>query len=166
MSSSAATDVTAIRARIAAWAHAIDAKDLDGITAQYTPATVLFDAIPPYRTVGRDAIRRIWSACLPFFPARFTTELRDVTVQVAGELAWAHFLLHFDPVPADDPSGQTWMRCTVAYRRQGDAWMVEHEHVSVPFNPLNNQAWFIRDPAVADAPDYGSAPGATPGAST
>ena len=160
MSPSTSTDAAAIRARIAAWSRAIEARDPDGITAQYGPGTVLFDAIPPYKTVGREAIRRIWAACLPFFPERFATELRDVTVQVAGDVGWAHFLLHFLPTPADDPSGQTWMRCTVGYRRQGEAWMVEHEHVSVPFNPMTSQVWFIRDPAVVDAPDYGAAPGA------
>lgn len=160
MNATATHDADAIRARLTAWARAIETKDLDGIVAHYTPDTVLFDAIPPYRTVGQEAIRRIWASCLPFFPERFTTELRDVVVQVAGEVGWVHFLLHFSPTPADDPCGQTWMRCTAGYRRRGGAWVVEHEHVSIPFNPMTNQAWFITDPAVVDAPDWASMPGA------
>ena len=152
------TDADAIRAVLSAWAHAIEAKDLDGITAHYTADTVLFDAIPPYKTVGKAAIRQAWANCLPYFPERFSVELRDVTVQVSGEVAWAHFLLHFASTPAD-PSGQTWMRCTAAFQRRGGVWVAGHEHVSVPFNPMTNQAWFITDPAVANVPDYGSAPG-------
>ena len=156
MSPTATPDAHAITALLGAWARAIEAKDLDGITAHYTDRTVLFDAIPPYRTVGRDAIRRAWTDCLPHFPAQFTTELRDLTVQVAGDVAWAHFLLHFAATPPDHPCGQTWMRATACFQRRGGAWTASHEHVSVPFNPLDNRAWFIKDPAVADAPDYAS----------
>lgn len=160
------TDANAIHAVLTAWARAIEAKDLDGITAHYTADTVLFDAIPPYKTIGKDAIRQAWENCLPFFPEQFTTDLREVVVQVSGAVAWAHFLLHFSPTPADDPCGQTWMRATSCFQRRGGIWVASHEHVSVPFNPMTNQAWFITDPAVVDVPDYSSAPGGdgTPGA--
>lgn len=152
------TDAAAIRTMIDAWARAIEARDLDGITGHYTPETVLFDAIPPYRTIGAEAIRTAWANCLPHFPARFSTDLRDVVVQVSGEVAWAHFLLHFTSTPAGHPCGQTWMRATTGYRREGGRWVVAHEHVSIPFNPITNQAWMITDPAVVDVPDYGQPP--------
>lgn len=160
------TDTKAVHAVLTAWARAIEAKDLDGITAHYTPETVLFDAIPPYKTIGKDAIRQAWENCLPFFPEQFTTDLRDVVVQVSGDVAWAHLLLHFTATPPDHPCGQTWMRVTAAFQRRGGVWVANHEHVSVPFNPMTNQAWFITDPAVVDVPDYSSAPGGegTPGA--
>jgi hypothetical protein len=59
------------------------------------------------------------------------------------------------PTPADHPCGQTWMRVTVGYRRIDGKWKVTHEHVSVPFNPMNNQAWQIKNPDLLDMPDYG-----------
>jgi hypothetical protein len=31
-----------------------------------------------------------------------------------------------------------------------------HEHVSIPFNPMNNTAWMITDPDKVDMPDYGT----------
>lgn len=151
------TDTAAIHDLITAWARAIAAKDVDGITAHYTADTVLFDAIPPYKTIGREAIRQAWINCLPYFPDHFTTDLRDVTVQASGDVGWAHFLLHFSATPADHPCGQTWMRATVAFRRRAGAWVADHEHVSVPFNPMNNQAWFITDPEAATVPDFGGA---------
>jgi uncharacterized protein (TIGR02246 family) len=158
MSAPASPDAKAIRAVLNAWARAIEAKDCDGIVAHYTSDTVLFDAIPPYKTIGKDAIRQAWANCLPYFPEQFTIELRDVVVEVSGEVAWAHFLLHFLPTPADHPSGQTWMRTTTAYVRRNGGWVAQHEHISVPFNPMTNQTWPIKDPAVVDVPDYGSAP--------
>ena len=157
------SDSDAIHALLTDWARAIEARDLDGITGHYTDETVLFDAIPPYRTVGRAAIRQAWADCLPHFPETFTTDLRDVTVQAAGGLAWAHFLLHFTPADPALPSGQTWMRVTAAYQRRPGGWASLHEHVSIPFNPMDNTAWFITDPARADAPDYSAGPCAEPG---
>lgn len=153
-----ATDANAIRGVIESWARAIEARDLDGITAHYTAETVLFDAIPPYRTIGVEAIRQLWANCLPHFPERFTMDLRDLAVEVSGDTAWAHLLLHFSPTPADHPSGQTWMRSTMCFRRERGWWMAVHEHVSIPFNPMTSQAWFIPDPEVVDVPDYGWSP--------
>lgn len=156
----ATPDEAAILRLIAAWAAAIETRDPEGIVAAYTDDSVLFDAIPPYRTIGKTAIRQAWASCLPCFPEQFRTEHRDLSVHVAGDTAWAHWLLHFQATPPEHPCGQTWMRVSAGYQRIGGTWKVLHEHVSIPFNPLNNQAWFITDPAVADAPDYGLLPGA------
>ncbi len=150
-------DEAEIRGMIANWSAALEAKDVDGLTAHYLPDTVLFDAIPPYKTVGKDAIRAVWESCLPYFPAQFKSEHRDVNVHVSGDLAVVHAVHHMIPTPADDPTGQTWIRVTVCYRRIDGQWKVVHEHVSIPFNPMDNQAWHIKDPNVLDAPDYGQA---------
>jgi hypothetical protein len=61
----------------------------------------------------------------------------------------------FVPTPPDHPCGQTWMRVSIGFRRLEGSWKVVHEHVSIPFNPMDNQAWFIANPDVADMPDYG-----------
>jgi uncharacterized protein (TIGR02246 family) len=158
MTKTPSADEAAIRRLIADWSLAVAAKDLDGIAAAYTPDSVLFDAIPPYKTIGRDAIRQAWQGCLPYFPKQFTVEVRDLAVHVAGDTAWAHWLLHFSTAQADHPCGQTWMRISAGYRRLAGAWRALHEHVSVPFNPMTHQTWLIRDPAILDGPDYGSAP--------
>ena len=154
-SSPVSPDEAEIRRLIAAWSTALEAKELDGLTAQYLPDTVLYDAIPPYKIVGKDAIREVWAHCLPYFPESFTSEHRDMSVQLSGDLAVVHCLHHIQPVPADDPSGQTWMRVTACYRKIDQSWKVIHEHISIPFNPLTNQAWFIKHPDVVDKPDYG-----------
>lgn len=146
-----------IRRLIANWSAALEAKDLDGLTAGYLPDSVLYDAIPPYKVVGRDAIRQTWASCLPYFPETFRSEHRDITIHVDGDLALMYGLHHMVPTPADDPIGQTWMRVTVCYRRVAGVWKVVHEHISIPFNPMNSQAWQIPNPDVLDMPDYGQA---------
>ncbi len=151
-------DEAEIRRLIAAWSAALEAKDVDAMTADYLPDAIMFDAIPPYKTVGKAAIREAWVNCLPYFPEKFKSEHRDISVHVSGDLALVHGLHHFVPTPADDPLGQNWMRVTIGYRRVDGNWKVVHEHISVPFNPMNNQAWFIKNPDVVDTPDYGQLP--------
>lgn len=152
-------DEAAIRRLISKWSNALEAKDADGLVADYADDAVLFDAIPPYKTVGREAIRQLWLNCLPYFPEHFKSEHRDVVVHVAGDMAIMHGVHRFVPTPADHPSGQTWMRVTVAYRRINGQWKSVHDHISIPFNPMNNQAWFIRDPSTYEVPDYSAAAG-------
>ena len=152
-------DEAAIRRLIATWSRALEAKDLDGLVADYADDAVLFDAIPPYKTVGKEAIREVWANCLPYFPERFKSEHRDIVIHVTGDTAIMHCLHHFIPEPANDPIGQNWLRVTVGYRRIEGKWKSVHDHISTPFNPMNSQAWMIRDPNTVDMPDYSSAGG-------
>lgn len=63
--------------------------------------------------------------------------------------------LHNFETETPHPCNQSWIRITVCYRRIEGEWKVVHEHVSLPFNPMNNQAWEIKDPDSLDMPDYG-----------
>lgn len=150
------SDEAEIRHMMHQWSCALEAKDLNGLVKNYSQDAVLFDAIPPYKVVGADNIRKVWENCLPYFPSEFASEHRDISVHVAGETAFAHCMHHFVPTPADHPCGQTWMRVTIGFSKIDGHWKVVHEHVSVPFNPLNSRAWFIADPDQIDAPDYGA----------
>lgn len=151
-------DEAEIRHMMHEWSRALEAKDAAGMVKDYASGAVLYDAIPPYKTVGADNIRQVWENCLPYFPEQFKSEHRDVQIHVAGDTAFAHCMHHFIPTPADDPIGQNWLRVTVGYRKFNGKWKVIHEHVSTPFNPMNSQAWFISDPNKLEIPDYGGAP--------
>ena len=132
-----------IRALIEAWSRAIEAKDPDAIVAAYTPNTVIYDAIPPGKTVGAKAIRDIWAQCLPYFPKKFRSEHKDLDITVDGDVAFVHALHRFVPDPPDHPCGMTCLRVTACYKRSGGAWQVAHEHVSVPFDPMTARAVYL-----------------------
>jgi uncharacterized protein (TIGR02246 family) len=125
------------------WSDAVEAKDPAGIVAAYDPDCVLFDAIPPYRIDGSAAIARVWEQCFPYFPDKFKSVHKDLSITVDGNMAIVHGLHQFEPEPADHPSGQTSMRVTVCYHRIAGKWRVIHEHVSVPFDPMSGKAEFI-----------------------
>jgi uncharacterized protein (TIGR02246 family) len=136
-------DEAEIRALIAEWSRAVEAKNASAAVAAYTAETLLYDAIPPYRTVGADAIRRLWEEMFPHFPERFRSEHRDLVVAVGGDVAFVHGMHQFVPEPADHPCGATWLRVTACFRRIDGRWRVAHEHVSVPFDPMTGQASYI-----------------------
>ncbi len=141
-----AKDEQDIRALAAAWSKALENRDLDGMMAGYAPDALLFDLKPPYRRDGADAIRRMWEACLPYFPEKFKAERRDLEVVASGDAAFLHGLHRIEPIGEPRPACETWIRVTVCYRRIGGAWRVTHEHVSVPFDPMTGKVATITEP--------------------
>lgn len=148
-----------IRTLIGQWAAALERKDVEGLTAEYVPDAVLFDAIPPYKSEGVEAIREVWSGCLPHFPAQFQSEHRDLVVTMTGEMAVVHGLHRVVPEDPNHPCGNTWLRITVCFRRVAGGWKVFHEHVSLPFNPMEGTVWNIADPDRLETPAYGESVG-------
>ncbi len=132
-----------IRALIADQANAICAKDLDRNMGHYAADTVVFDVKPSFQLRGASAFRRMWEACLPYFPASTGTETRDLQVHVSGDLALAHWLWRLTGIDPEHPAARMWFRSTAGYRRTTqDQWEIVHEHCSVPFDPATSQAVF------------------------
>jgi len=134
-----------IRQLISDQQRAICAKNVDQIMSRYATEVILFDVKPPFQTKGKDAVRQVWKDCLPYFPASFEMETRDLTIAVNDNLATAHWLFHFKG-EQDHPAMQTWMRATAVCQKHQSEWQILHEHISVPFNPETSQAVFTLNP--------------------
>jgi uncharacterized protein (TIGR02246 family) len=140
-------DELELRRMIDDWRGALERGDADDLVRNYAEDALLFDVKPPYKVVGREAIRQLWLSCLPFFPEKFQAVHRDQQLQVVGDMASFHALFAFIIDDATDhPAAQTWLRVTVIYRKIGGSWKVVHEHVSLPYNPCTNEIAFIKDP--------------------
>lgn len=141
----ATTNEAQIRQLISEQQRVICAKDVNQIMAHYADEVILFDVKPPFQTKGKEAVRRVWSECLPYFPNAFEMETRDLTIAVNDDLATAHWLFRFQG-EQDHPAMQQWLRATaVCQKHQGD-WQILHEHISVPFNPQTSQAVLTLNP--------------------
>jgi len=128
-----------IRLMIVELQDAICALDLEAIMAFYADDAVCFDVKPPMQLKGKPAIRAMWAACLPCFPKGGRIERRDIVTGASGDIAYAHW--HFQLIGmTPDPSMVMWMRATSVIRRVGDRWLVVHDHVSAPFDPMTGQA--------------------------
>jgi ketosteroid isomerase-like protein len=87
-----------------------------------------------------DAWRRVWETSLAHFPASFGAETRNMVVTVSGSLAVAHYLMRFTRL-----GNQSWLRQTVAFRKEQGSWKIFHEHSSMPFDPETSKVVFESD---------------------
>lgn len=141
----ATDEETQIRQLIDEQISAICAKDLDRLISLYAEELVAFDVKPPFQLNGSAAWRETWAACMPYFPASFGIETRDLRIIAGGDMAIAHWLFHII-AGEDHPASQMWMRSTLACKRTQGVWQIIHEHCSVPFNPETSQAVLTLEP--------------------
>ena len=139
-----ATAEAEIRALIEDQAKAIRAKDVDGSVASYAADVLLFDVVNPLQSTGSDAARARLAEWFASFRGPIGYELRDLSIAAGDEVAFCHSLNR-----ATTTGGQKldmWWRATVCYRRIDGAWMVTHEHASVPFDVASGRASLDLEP--------------------
>lgn len=127
------------------WVSAFESKNLDKMMEFYHTDSVMFDCCPPYKTVGKEAIYNNWSESLHLFPNKFTCRVEDLVFDVDGNMGYAHFLNHLDHDDKNHPIGQSWLRVSAVYKKINGKWYSVHEHISLPYNPMNNQVCMIKD---------------------
>src|SRR5262249_27730704 len=139
------TDITshvheaAIRQRVADWAAAISAKDIDAVASLYAPDVVSFDLTPPLRYAGADGKCRAWQAVFAALSGPIAYEIPDLNITSHLHLAFPFTLNHIARALL---TGQVDMsvRCTACFRQIDGVWFVAHDHVSVPADPMQGKA--------------------------
>jgi uncharacterized protein (TIGR02246 family) len=122
-----------IRDLIWRWASAVHAGDLDMVLEGHAEDMVMFDVPPPDDGVrGLEAYRETWP---PFFEfqrsgASFDIVSLDVTAGDDVAFAWALLRCGTEEELRRDPSNR--LRLTIGLRREGDRWVIAHEHHSFP----------------------------------
>jgi uncharacterized protein (TIGR02246 family) len=139
-------DAAAIRARVAAFAQAIQARDLDGVMAVFAPRVLSFDLGPPLRHGGGEDFRRHWRALFQSWQGRFDYEVRDLEVAADGDVAFSHSLNRTAGSTTDGRAVERWLRWTACWRRIDGRWLIVHEHVSVPADVRTGQALLDLEP--------------------
>lgn len=122
----------AIRQQIAKYTAALDAADID-LAAQVwrTSADVSF-IHPAGHARGWEEVKGIYNFFGSSFSERRLT-VREVSVHVNGETAWAEFYWHFVAKQSKDGSAvQTDGRETQIYEKAGNRWQLVHVHYSGP----------------------------------
>jgi ketosteroid isomerase-like protein/putative intracellular protease/amidase len=136
----AAMTETLIRQRVAGLAKAIQAKDIDVVMAFYAPDIVSFDLDPPLRYGGTANKRRAWQELFARYESPIGYEIGELSVAAAGDLAFVHGLNHVSGTLTTGRTANIWVRWTACFRRVDGAWLVEHDHVSVPADLEHGQA--------------------------
>ncbi|WP_152363854.1 YybH family protein [Microlunatus speluncae] len=125
------TDEQAIRESIRSWAEAVHAGDLDATVAGRGDGIVMFDVPPPERGVrGMAEYREIWPAFFDWQRTGASFDPEEIEVVAGGDVAFAWALLRCGtPEELTREPGKR-LRISFGLRREGDRWVVLHEHHS------------------------------------
>lgn len=127
------TDETQIRELIERWARAVHEGDLAGLLADHSDDVVMFDVPPPNDGVrGIDAYRDTWPPFFTWQKQGASFEIVSLDVTAGKDVAFAHALLRCGTPEevARDPENR--LRLTIGLRKDGERWVVTHEHHSFP----------------------------------
>jgi ketosteroid isomerase-like protein len=129
-----------IRRRVQDCAKAIGARDIDAVMSLYAPDIVSFDLDPPLRYAGIEHKRRAWQEFFAAHAGPITYEIRELSVTTNSEMAFVHSLNHVRGTLASGHASDLWVRWTACFRRIDGAWLVVHDHVSVPADLAHGKA--------------------------
>lgn len=126
-----ADDQTAIRALFGDRTNALFGKVADMAVKDLAPDVVSYDLDPPLQHVGHNkaALQRWFDT----WDGPIGWAMGDLSVEIGGDVAFAHGLGHMTGTKSDGYAVDLWVRCTVGLRRVGGRWTVTHQHTSVPF---------------------------------
>lgn len=127
------TDETQIRAIIEDYAEGLRNKDAGRCVSHYTEDVVQFDLAPPLEYRGKDTLRNNLTEWFKSFDGPIGAEVSELKITPATDIAFAHSLNHITGKRRNGEQTDVWVRVTLGFEKIDGEWVVNHEHVSVPF---------------------------------
>ena len=146
MASQRATDEADIRRRLDTLLAALHAMDLAGVMALCAPDIVSFDIVPPLRHVGAEAKRKNWVDAFAAYQRPLGYEIRDLAITVGEDVAFGHSLNRISGTLQNGYRSEAWVRWTACFRKIDGAWLIVHDHVSVPVDFESGRALLDLEP--------------------
>lgn len=123
-----------IKKVIEAGVEALRAKDIDKVMSMYAPELVSFDIVPPLQYVGADVYRKHWGEALSAFPGPIDYEVRDLSITVGDDVAFAHSFNRLSGTMKNGQKVGNWLRWTACFQKINGKWLIAHMQASVPVN--------------------------------
>src|SRR3954469_1984065 len=140
-------DEAEIREQIDELAEAIRGEDLEALKPLYAPEVVSFDVGPRLQDVGAEAKLNNWIAAFSQFERPLGVEVRDITITVGGNVAFAHSFNRLSGKLKDGTrAAGFWVRATYCFRKIEGKWRIAHDHVSAPLDPGSGKALLNLEP--------------------
>lgn len=137
-----ASNESGLRTFLDSRVDACQTKDIDRLMSHYSDDVVYYDVVPPLRFEGTEDVRRNFVRWFDEYDGPIGLETHELSVVANGDVAYAH-MIHLDSgTRKNGIDSAIWVRSTVCCRRSGDKWLITHEHISLPIDPANLQAWF------------------------
>jgi uncharacterized protein (TIGR02246 family) len=127
-----------IRDLIQRWAAAVHSGDLDTVLEDHADDIVMFDVPPPEDGVrGLEAYRETWPPFFEWQRSGASFEIVELAVTAGDDVAFAWALLRCGTQEELRREPANRLRLTLGLRRQGDRWVVAHEHHSFTDRSVN-----------------------------
>jgi ketosteroid isomerase-like protein len=111
--------------------EAIRAMDIDGLKGCFAEDAVSFDVGPRLQDVGVTAKLHNWQKAFAVLQPPFGYEIRDLTLTIGKDVAFAHGINRFTGTSNGNRFGP-WVRWTAGFRKSEGGWLIAHDHVSRP----------------------------------
>ena len=126
-------DETEVRALIERWAKAVHEGDLSTVLDDHAQDIVMFDVPPPVEGVrGITAYRETWPPFFEWQASGASFDIVSLEVTAGEDVAFAHALLRCGTEEGLRQDPENRLRLTVGLRKEGNRWVVTHEHHSFP----------------------------------
>ena len=124
---------------------AVRSRNVGAIMAFYAPDNnlVAFDAFLPRQYVGAAAYRKAFEGFFATYPGPVTSEISDVRITTDGTLAFASSIDRWVATGSDGKPTEVVFRGTNGLRKIDGRWLIVHEHVSFPVDPVTGKADFL-----------------------
>lgn len=129
-----------VRTLLDSRSEAIRAKEIDRLMSAYAPDIVYFDIVPPLQYAGSAALRGRFLDWFGRWQSSIVQELRDVVILTSGHVAAAHMLIRAGGTLKDGREVGYWVRTSNSFQRSNGAWLIKHEHVSLPVDLQSGRA--------------------------
>lgn len=127
-------DEEAIRKLVERRAAATEQKQAGAVAALFTVDATGFELAPPLKwDAGRMRDAAEMDAWFRTWDGQIRWETRELTVEVDGDVGFAHALDRMRGVKTDGQRVDMWLRTTIGVRRVDGEWKIAHCHSSVPF---------------------------------
>jgi uncharacterized protein (TIGR02246 family) len=124
-------DEVRIRDLIEGWAQAVHEGDLPQVLADHADDIVMFDVPPPEDGVrGLDEYTETWPTFFQWQASGALFEIVRLDVTAGDDVAFAHALLRCGTPDELESDPTRRLRLSIGLRKEGDRWVVAHEHPS------------------------------------
>ena len=126
-------DEAQIRAIIDDYGEGLRNKDADRCASHYADDVVQFDLAPPLEYRGKETARKNLNEWFKTFSGPIGVEMKGLKISAGPETAFAYVMNHISGTNTQGQKNDHWVRVTIGFQKTDGKWLVNHEHVSVPF---------------------------------
>lgn len=122
-----------VRTVLEEWATATRQGRIDQVLNNHAANLVIFDVLPPMKYESAESYRSSWDEWQPQTEGEAVFELENLTITAGDDVAFAHCFIRCGGTLPDGRTFQDLVRATFCLRKVNGSWVVEHQHVSKPY---------------------------------